>query len=128
MEKKKGKLTQNGVHLQNHEYATVKLLLEQGYDIELIPPSQIKSYRTPDIMMDGVPWEMKAPEGNGKRTVQNTLQDAAGQSRNVIIDLRRCSMPEDIAAKRFGTEFNKSRSFRRMKIITKNEEILDFSV
>ena len=39
---KKGTLKPNGVHLQDHEYVTVKLLLENGFDVELIPPSQIK--------------------------------------------------------------------------------------
>ena len=123
---KKGILIQNGVHLRDHEYATVKLLLENGFDIELIPPSQIKHLRMPDIMMNGIPWEMKAPEGNGKYTVQNTMQDAAGQSRNVIIDLRRCKMHEDQAIKEFEREYNKSRHIRRLKIIKKNAEILDF--
>ena len=32
----KGKLKQNGVHLHDHEYATVKLFLEYRHDIELI--------------------------------------------------------------------------------------------
>ncbi|MBP5383392.1 MAG: hypothetical protein J6Y57_00290 [Lachnospiraceae bacterium] len=56
---KKGKLTQNRVHLQSHEYITVKLFLEMGFDIELIPKSQITKYRQPDIMMGGVAWEIK---------------------------------------------------------------------
>ena len=30
----KGRLTQNGVHLQEHEYATIKLFLDKGFDIE----------------------------------------------------------------------------------------------
>ena len=32
---KKGQLKQNGVHLKDHEYNTVKLFLNMGYDIEL---------------------------------------------------------------------------------------------
>ncbi len=32
-----GTLKTNGVHLADHEYDTVKLLTEKGYDIELIP-------------------------------------------------------------------------------------------
>ena len=123
---KRGKLTQNGVHLQDHEYATVKLFLEMGYDIELIPTSRIKHYRTPDIMMNGIPWELKAPQGNGKYTAQNTLQNAAGQSRNVIVDLRRCKMSENIAIKEFLREYKESKSIKRLKIIKKNSEILDF--
>ena len=48
---KKGTLKTNGVHLRDHEYATVKLLLENGYDVELVPPSQINGLRMPDIML-----------------------------------------------------------------------------
>ncbi len=124
---KKGILKQNGVHLQDHEYATVKLLLEKGYDIELIPPSQIKNLRMPDIMMCELPWEMKAPEGKSKYTAQNIIQDAAKQAQNVIIDLRRCKLSEEKAISDFDREFNKSKHMKRMKIIRKNLEILDFS-
>lgn len=123
----KGTLKTNGVHLRDHEYATVKLLLQNGFDVELIPPSQIKHLRMPDIMMGGIPWEIKAPEGKSKYTAQNNMQAAAGQSRNVIIDLRRCKLTEEKAMGDFKHEFNISKHFKRMKIITKSAEILDFS-
>ena len=97
-----------------------------GYDIELIPRSQIKYYRTPDIMMNGIPWELKAPKGDGKYTAQNTMQNAAGQSRNVIVDLRRCKMSEALAIKEFQREYRESKSIKRMKIVKKDAEILDF--
>ena len=54
------------------------------------------------------------------------MQGAAGQSRNVIIDLRRCKMQEEQAIKKFVQEFNKSKSIKRMKIVKKNAEILDY--
>ena len=79
----KGKLTQNGVHLQDHEYATVKLLLELGNDIELIPQSQIKKLRQPDIMMGGVAWEIKAPIGTGRKNIENILQSAFTSSVSI---------------------------------------------
>ena len=123
----KGKLTQNKVHLQDHEYITVKLFLDMGYDVELIPKSQIAKYRQPDIIMGGLAWELKAPIGNAKYTIQNTIQDAAKQSRNVIIDLRRCKMEEDKAICGFKREFDHSKHLRRMKIIKKNVEILDYT-
>ncbi len=124
---KKGILKTNGVHLQDHEYATVKLLLQNGFDVELIPPSQIKHLRMPDIMMNGIPWEIKSPEGKSKYTAQNVMQGAAGQSRNVIIDLRRCKLTEENAISDFTREFNISKHFKRMKIVTKSADILDFS-
>ena len=124
---KKGNLTQNGVHLKEHEYATVRLLLEAGYDVELIPPSKIKGLKMPDIMLSGVAWEMKSPEGNGRRTLQNTFQTAAHQSNSIIIDLRRCVIPETSAIKELEKQFKLSKRIRRMKIIKKDEIIVDFT-
>ncbi len=122
---KKGILIQNKVHLKEHEYNTVKLLLENGYDIELIPPSTIKGLRMPDIMMKGVPWEIKSPEGNGKNTIKNTVQNASHQSENIIIDLRRTKISQEQALKEFERYFRLSKRLRRIIIITKDEIILD---
>ena len=122
----KGRLTQNGVHLQEHEYATIKLFLDKGFDIELIPRSQIKKFRQPDIMMGGVAWEIKAPIGTGKKNIENILQGASEQSRNIIIDLIRSKMPEEDAIKGYEQYFKQSKRIKRMKIIRKNREILDF--
>ena len=121
------KLTQNGVHLQEHEYVTVRLFLEMGLDIELIPKSQIKKYRQPDIMMGGVAWEIKAPIGTGKKNIENIMQGASGQSRNIIIDLFRSRMPEEEAIKGYEQYFRRSKRIKRVKIIKKNRDILDFS-
>lgn len=63
--KKQGKITPNGVVLRTHENATAVFLTEQGFDIELIPTSNIQGVHTPDIKMHGVKWEMKAPTGEG---------------------------------------------------------------
>ena len=123
----KGKLKQNGVHLEEHEYQTVKFFLEQGYDIELIPPSKIKHLQMPDLIMQGVPWEMKSPKGDGKYTIKNVVQNASHQSENIIIDLRRCHIPEEKTIKEISRYFEKSKRIRRIKIITKSCETLDFS-
>lgn len=122
----KGALIQNGVHLEDHEYETVKYFLDLGADVELIPPSQIKYLRMPDIIMNGISWEMKSPVGKGKYTIQNILQSAAGQSRNIIIDLRRCKMPSEEAINKIRREFDKSKNIHCMKVIQKNGELLDF--
>lgn len=122
----KGVLKQNGVHLKEHEYNTVKLLLEQGYDVELIPPSGIKGLRMPDIMMQGIPWEMKSPEGDGRKTIKNAVQSASHQSESIIIDLQRSKIPEDRAIKEIERYFKLSRRLKRLKIVLKDKKILDF--
>ena len=123
---RKGILKQNGVHLKEHEYDTVKLLLEAGFDVELIPASTIKGLRMPDIMLQGVPWEMKSPEGNSKNTIKNTFQNASHQSPNIIVDLRRTKLPEEKTIKDLASRFKLSKRIRRLRIITKEGKILDF--
>ena len=121
----KGKLTPNSVHLEEHEYTTVRVFLESGYDIELIPPSKIKGIRKPDIMMLGIPWEMKAPQGDGKNTMRHIIQNAGHQSSNVIIDLRRCKLKESQAIHEAMMYFKISRQIKRMKLITSDKKIID---
>ena len=123
----KGTLTQNGVHLEDHEYATVKFLLEQGFDIELIPPSRIKGLQMPDMMMQGIPWEMKSPVSDGKYTIKNVVQNESHQGANIIIDLRRSKLNEYQATAKIKHYFDYSKRIRRIKIITKSGEIIDFS-
>jgi len=77
---RKGKITPNGVVLKNHENATVVFLTELGYNIELIPTSNIKGVHTPDIRIRGVEWEIKTPIGEGKQLMENTIQKALRQS------------------------------------------------
>lgn len=104
----------------------MKLLLDKGHDIELIPKSQIKKYRQPDIMMGGIAWEIKAPIGTGKKNIENIMQGAAEQSRSIIVDLFRSKMPEEEAIKGYEQYFKLSKRIKRMKIIKKNREIIDF--
>ncbi len=123
----KGTLKTNGVHLLDHEYATVKVFLEEGFDIELIPPVRIKDVRTPDFTMNGISWEMKSPEGGGKTTIRHTIKHAVTQSGNLIIDLRRCKVDDKTAIKELELHFKLSKRIRRMKIVKKDLKILDYS-
>ena len=122
---KRGNLTQNKVHLQEHEWQTVKYFLEQGKDVELIPPIQVEKCRTPDFVMDGQVWEMKSPTGGGKHTIKHNVQNAKEQSRYVVLDLRRCKLSDDRAVKEAEHHFRLSKRLRKIKIITKDEKLLD---
>ena len=123
---KKGQLKQNGVHLKDHEYNTVKLFLNMGYDIELIPASQIKGMQTPDIIMLNKPWEMKSPTGSGKTTIRHTIQNAGHQSRNVILDLRRCKLDTNTALKEIELYFKAFKRICFLKVIVNDELIIDY--
>lgn len=122
-----GKITPNGVSLEKHEYATVLLLTEMGYDVELVPRSNREGEHTPDIIIDNVRWEMKSSTGETKNTIKNNIQGALRQSVNVILDLRRVKGPMEKCLKDIDREFTHNKKIRRLLVITKSKKVLDFS-
>ncbi len=123
----KGKITPNGVVLKTHENATVVFLTELGYDIELIPKSEKQGVHTPDIRFSNLLWEMKSPKGEGSSLMKNTLQKAARQSENVIVDLRRVKRIQTRCLAELKREFCISKGVKRLKIITKTRKIIDLT-
>lgn len=124
--KKKGKITPNGVVLKTHENATAVFLTEQGFDVELIPASNIEGVHTPDIKMDGLKWEMKAPLGEGNQLMENTIQRALRQSQNIIIYLRHTKRHQTKCLRELEKQFLNKKGIKRLKVITKSGKTLDF--
>ena len=124
--KNKGKIIPNGVILKTHENATVVFFTEQGFDVELIPKSNIKGVHTPDVQIDGVCWEIKSPIGEGRYLMSNTIQKAVKQSHNIIIDLRRAKRHQTKCLHELEKEFRKSKSIHHLKIIKKDGKTIDF--
>ena len=124
---KKGKITPNGVVLHTHENAMVVFLTEQGFDVDLLPPVQRKGARTPDITMLGMEWEMKSPRSNGKYTLEHSFRSALKQSPNIIFDIRGSRMPEQKAIAEIERRFHDFKKVKRVMIITKKQELLDFN-
>ncbi len=113
--------------LEVYELATVVFFTELGYDIELIPRSNIEGLHLPDIIMDGLKWEIKAPKGEGKWVIKNTLQKAKHQSENIIIDLRRIKLPQEKCLSELNNHFKLAKRIKRMKIITKSGKLLELN-
>ena len=97
-----------------------------GCDVELIPKSDKKGVRTPDVIMDSLKWEMKSPKGKGRWLLENTLQKAVRQSPNVIIDLDRIKIHQAKCLQELEKQFYKSKGVRWLKIVTKTKKIVDF--
>ncbi len=123
---KQGRITPNGVDLHTHENATVVFLTEQGFDIELLPPLQQKGARTPDIRMNDLEWEIKCPVGKSANTIKRAFKTALRQSQNIIFDLRGSKMTDAVNITKLEKEFSDIKSARRLIIITKKRELLDF--
>ncbi|MDR0955911.1 MAG: hypothetical protein LBM73_02150 [Candidatus Nomurabacteria bacterium] len=86
------------------------------------------SNTTPDIYIVKTRryWEIKNIEGNGKRTIQNNLRKASGQSKNIIISLLKpkCKMSTLTAIGRIKTELNRANDIKRIILITKDQETI----
>ena len=119
-----GHLTKNGSRLEIHEQQTIDLLLSHGFDIELIVASNQPGSRTPDILMNGVCWEIKSPCGNSKRTLENNLRRASEQSENIIFDLRRIKLNNLTCIKELEKQFKKRNKIKRMIIIDQKDRLI----
>ena len=96
---------------------TVVFLTELGYDVTLIPKSNVSGEHSPDIEMQGLYWEIKCPKGQGKYLIQNTLHKAAHQSENVIIDLSRIKIHQARCLRELEKCFWDLKSLMKLKII-----------
>jgi hypothetical protein len=115
-----------GVIPEKHELETASFLAARGSDVEFLMPRFAKGLKNPDIRMDGIVWEVKCPRGKSKRTIENNYRTAQHQSENVIFDIRKIGMDENIAIAKIRREFSLRRDrTRRIKIITKNNLVLD---
>lgn len=127
MKKSKGKIIPNGVILKTHENATVVFLTEQGFDVELIPKSNQQGVHTPDIIVNGIKWEIKSPKGGGSSLMKNTIQKALKQSCFVIIDLRRTKRHQEKCLRELERQFSNSKSIKKLLVITKANKTIEFS-
>ncbi|MCR5399949.1 MAG: hypothetical protein K6E68_10520 [Lachnospiraceae bacterium] len=107
-----------------HELAIAELFAQQGKDVVFLKPSNIPGVYIPDIVVDGLEWEMKSPEGKGERTIRRNLHKASTQSRNIIFDLSRIGISEDKCIKELKNAFNSSQHIRNMIIVTKSKEMI----
>ncbi|WP_368918201.1 hypothetical protein [Corynebacterium striatum] len=55
-----GRLVLNGLRPKSHERVTFERLVRRGHVVEVLPVSTEEKVRTPDILVDGVPTEVKA--------------------------------------------------------------------
>ncbi len=109
-----------------HEFETARFFAARGKDITFLKPSYIPNMHTPDIRMDGVEWEIKCPEGSGKRTIEKNMRKAEQQSCNIIIDLRWINIPENQCLSQIKANFETKPRIKRVLVITKGLCLIEF--
>ncbi len=120
-------ISQLNIPPDKSEFAVAKYFAELGKDIVFIPPSAIPGQHRPDILMDGVEWEIKCPEGSSKRTIENAIRTAVRQSKSIIFDLRRIQLSDSSSISNLEKEFNGRKYIKRLYVIRKNGSLLLYS-
>lgn len=113
------------------EIEVVEVLIAHGVakeSIKFLKPSRAKGAKTPDILMDGVPWEIKSIEKLGKYTLDHAERAGLRQADNLIFDFRKLSEPlENKVIKKVKSDFDRTRSWKGLVVIVRfNGECLTF--
>jgi hypothetical protein len=91
----------------------------------LIPINGYKT-KTHDLVINGIIWEMKSPEGNSKTTVGNQFKNASKQrARYLIFDARRTTLKDDRVIPKIRNEIKYRKSIRRVLFIAKNGIVIE---
>ena len=123
MKQKQGKITvPPGTRVLPHELMTATILSWTGDDVEFLP---VRSTHYPDIVFRGRQWEMKAPKGSKRRTIENNIRHALEQSNNIIIDLARINIPENVCIKNISDRAKKLGKSKKFIIVTKSRKIIE---
>ena len=84
---------------KNHEILSARALAKAGYSIIFLQPDNRKGVKTPDILLNDVPYEIKAPTG-GLKSIERSLKRASRQSSYVVFDCRRMKLRNSDAIQR----------------------------
>jgi hypothetical protein len=115
-----------GVTPEPHELETAQFFNKLGKDVEFLVPNRTKGMKNPDIKMDNILWEIKAPKSTNKRAIENIFRKALKQSKNIIFDLRRSRPSNDRKViSQIKKQFELVKNAGRLLIVTKAKELLD---
>lgn len=117
----------SGLNIQIHEFKTARALAACGMNIEFIVPIDESHIKSPDILIDGVAWEMKAPKGSTVKTVERNVRKAVSQSPNVVFDsLRMKSIPDHAIERELRACANgRIKKLEKLLFVNRRREVID---
>lgn len=117
----------HGLRPEAHELETADIFTGLGKNVEFLYPIDADRVKTPDVIIDGITWEMKSPTGSGRWTIDNQFKRAKRQSKHLIIDMRRMKIAEEVAVKEIERIFSTKRTVKRVMLVTKSGAVIDFT-
>lgn len=97
-----------------------------GRKIEMVPRiNNPKGVSTPDFLIDGVSYDLKAITGNKPSTVDNNCKKCKKQSENIVFDLSNSEMSITEFYRQLNNVYRSGRRGLNISIIKKGDELLD---
>jgi len=110
---------------KDHEIKAALILANNYFkrDIVFLRP---EIYKTPDLEVDNVRWELKSPIGNGKKTIENNMRTARKQSNRLILDFSRLKLHQVKAISNIKYYLKRyPKQFTQLTVITKDRKLLE---
>ncbi|MCL2451984.1 hypothetical protein FWD20_03945 [Candidatus Saccharibacteria bacterium] len=125
--KKVGKVIKfGGLNVWPHESIMADILADAGHIVEFIPPKNKRGEYTPDVFIDGVPWEIKSPRSNKLSAVQRNLNRGKRQSSRIVFTSKRIKrIPDKAIQRELLTQLNINKEIVEIKFINRRGEIID---
>lgn len=97
--------------------------------IKFLKPNRSKGSKTPDLLIDGLFWEIKSIEKLGKYTLEHALRAGLKQADNLVVDLRQLNeVLENKAIAKLEKQFQLTKSWRGLIVVVRfNGECLTFN-
>ena len=92
--------------------------------VEFLEPTNGYKQKTPDILVNGVPWEIKVPIGGTRNTIDKQLKKGSRQARNIVINGMHIGIPDDVALKHLRALMQFRRRMNQVVYITRREEVV----
>ena len=113
-------------NIRDHERRTAKAIAQAGYVVEFTPTSELHTRKSPDVVIDGIHWEMKSPTSSNMGQIERNIKRASKQSRYIIIDSQRIKNLPDKKIEDYLRKCVRNRKLvKKLWFINQNREIID---
>jgi hypothetical protein len=109
---------------RDRESITFAALAEHGYKVEVLPRGNVIGVKYPDIRFAGQAWEVKAPNGSSKTTIDNILKKATNQSVRIVIDNHFSGLSDLDARKAVAESLANRRRIEELILIDKSRQVM----
>jgi hypothetical protein len=126
---KHGKIIEPAVgNVRDHERRTAKALASVGMTVEFVEPSDRDSTKSPDVLIDGVYWEVKSPRTDKMTQIEKNLKRASKQAPYIVIDSRRVKRISDTTLQKYLLgRLIAQKSIRRILFVNRRGEVVDIA-